>query len=575
MKKFLALFMSLCMILALAAGCGNNANTPGGNEGNTDPGTPSTPAKSSFSDGYPENYLRVAMGDDMSTADVMMTTGDYMIPLNIYDTLVECDVDDNGVSIIAGALAESWDISEDGKDYTFHLRHGVKFHNGEELKADDVLYSVYRMMDPERSCVNDDVYDMLIGASEYLDGEVDEIAGVEVVDDYTVIYHLEQAYAPFLANLAVPGGAIYNRKACDEADAAGGGKDSTLFGSDPAYTIGTGPFILKDWQINDHIELVRNDNYWKDEIADMKVSDSVGGIIFFIIGDSSTLKMKFDNGDLDLLDLDDCREAIADYETSDTYKDQVYHTTRLGTYYYCVNMNVPGLDNVLVRKAIQRGIDRQSLLDNLYYGTGVLANSILAPGMVGYTKLPEIKYDVAEAQSLMQQAGYSAENPLHVGISQSSDSSSVTLNINEAVQQMLKDIYIEAEIVSVDDASWSAIRADGGMDMYETSWSADFNDPDNFIYTFFSHANAKTRGFNYNNNEVMDKVEQARFMSDVDARMKLYSEIEEQIVTEDAAWIPLFHLEHCFVMSPRVDADTFSPNWAGWSSMCMRSIAFN
>ena len=581
MKKFLAIILALAMILSITA-CGGNETTttePGSStsapaaSGSASTGTEST--GSSFSDGFPDNYLRYLNSEDPSTLDVQLTTGDYMVPLNIYDTLVESTCDEQGNASISPALAESWTVSDDGLTYTFKLREGVKFHNGEELKASDVEYTVYRMMDPERDCVNDDVYDMIVGASEYLDGEVSSIEGVKVIDDYTISYTLEQPFAPFLSNLAVPGGAIYNKKACDAADeAAGGVKTDSKFGVEPEYTIGTGPFYVTEWVTNDHITLVRNENYWKDSVPEYAAESNVGGIVLFTIGDSATMKMMFDNGDIDVFDLDNAREAIGTYRADSTYASQVVETTRLGTYYYCLNELVPGLDNPLVRKAIQRGIDRQALLDSLYYGTGVVANSILAPGVVGYTQLPEIKYDVAEAQALMTEAGYSESNPLHLEIAQSSTASSTTLNINEAVQQMLKEIYIDAEITQVDDATWSSVRAAGDMDMYQTSWSADFNDPDNFIYTFFSHSNSKSRGFNYDNEAVMDKVEEARFMTDTDARLALYSEIEEEIVTEDACWVPLFHLQHVFVLSTRVKPETFTPNWAGWSSMCFYTLSF-
>ncbi|MCQ2566014.1 MAG: ABC transporter substrate-binding protein [Clostridia bacterium] len=569
-KKIIALLLVMVMVLGLAA-CGGSDEGTTTSESNSGNNTEKT-----FTDGYPQNYLRYVNSEDPSTLDVMLTTGDYMVPLNIYDTLVESTCDDEGNASISPALAESWTVSDDGLTYTFTLRKGVLFHNGEELKASDVEYSVYRMMDPERDCVNTDVYDMIVGASEYLNGEADSIEGLKVIDDYTFSYTLEQPYAPFLSNLAVPGGAIYNQKACDLADeAAGGVKTDSKFGVEPEYTIGTGPFQVTEWVTNDHITLVRNNNYWKDSVPEYAAPSTVEGIVLFTVGDSSTMKMMFDNGDIDIFDLDNCREAIGTYRADATLGSQVVETTRLGTYYYCLNQQVEGLDNVLVRKAIQRVIDRQALLDSLYYGTGIIANSILAPGVVGYSQLPEIEYDVAAAQDLMTQAGYSESNMLHLEISQSSTASSTTLNINEAVQQMLKQIYIDAEIVQVDDATWSSVRSQGGMDMYQTSWSADFNDPDNFIYTFFSHANAVKRGFNYNNEEVMDKVEEARFMTDTEARLKLYSELEEQIVYEDAVWVPLFHLQHVFVLSTRVNPETFTPNWAGWSSMCFYTLNFN
>ena len=195
---------------------------------------------------------------------------------------------------------------------------------------------------------------------------------------------------------------------------------------------------------------------------------------------------------------------------------------------------------------MQHAVDRQILLDKLYYGTGSIAKGILAPGLAGYNPdLSGIPYDKEKAKALLVEAGY--PDGFEMEISQTVDSPN-TLKMNEAFQAMLAEIGIKAEILQMDDAAWFGTRREGKLPMYQTSWSADFNDPDNFLYTFFEKNNSKVRSFNYYNTYIQESLDKARAMIDPDERYALYQELEK-IAYEDAAWIPLFHLDHLFVVT--------------------------
>ena len=167
--------------------------------------------------------------DEITTADVQKTTEYYDIPLNIFDRLIESKTVGEGKSELVPGLADSWDISDDGLVYTFHLKKDVKFHNGETFKADDVQYTIERMLNPATGALNSDFWDMLKGGKAMLNGEADSVEGIKIIDDNTIELTLEYAYAPFLANIATPAGSIYNRKACEAA--------GDQFGIDPALSL--------------------------------------------------------------------------------------------------------------------------------------------------------------------------------------------------------------------------------------------------------------------------------------------------------------------------------------------------
>lgn len=559
-RKLMLLLLCVALSAAAFTGCVEKGGGSGdsGASGAKDTG---------FKDGYPKNVLRIATSAEEESGDPQLTSADYLIPLNIFDTPITVVSLPDGTSKLQPGLAESWDISADGKSYTLHLRQGVKYTNGEELKADDVLYTIDRMLNPKRMAKNTECMSMLEGAQDMVDGKLTTLAGkgVKVLDDYTVQLNLNSSYAPFLATLSVPGWSIYNRKAGDAADEAGGGISGSYFGSNPEYTIGTGPFILKEWVVNDHMYLEANKDYWQG-------APKIDGILVSVIPDGDTMKMMYESGQLDIFDLDNAREQIAAYMKSEKYKDQIVSKVTLGTSYLSVNEKLKPFDDVRVRKALQMAVDKKAILDALYEGTGVVADGLYPPGLVCYNKdLPKIPYDKEAAKKLLAEAGY--PNGFDMEIAQSSGDSKSLTQCNEIIQSQLAEIGINVKINQMDEASWYDVRRTGKLPMYMSTWYGDYNDPDNFIYTFFSKDSTVTRSFNYYNQDAMKRINNARYMTDADARMKEYQDLEKQVMQDDAAMIPLFHLEKVRLVQPRVHG--FIPQWAGWGDCSYYSVSLD
>lgn len=530
-KRHLLLVLAVILILSsIFAGCSKKAGEAKGVD---------------LSD---SKLLKIGLVVDPGTVDSQKTTEDYGVPINIFDRLVEAETVAPGKSDLVPGLAEKWDISADGLVYTFHLRKGVKFHNGEEFKADDVLFTFDRMLNPATKALNTDFLDMIAGAKDRMEGKADSVSGLKVIDDYTISITLEKPFAPFLANIATPAGSIYNRKATTAA-----GEE---FGIKPELTVGTGPFIIRSWTVNNQIVITSNKDYYKGK-------PGINGVIFKIVPDPETQRMQFETGELDVFDLDNARSQTPYFESSEKWKNYIVSGPRVGIHYFNLNESIKPLDDVRVRKALQLAIDRKTLLEKMFYGKGVLANGIMPVGLVGYNpNLAEIPYDPEKAKALLAEAGY--PDGFEMVVSQVTDRPS-TLKMNEAVQSMLGNIGVKVTIQQMDSASWFATRKEGKLPSYYSDWSADFNDPDNFLYTFFASKNSVARSFNYNNAKVSEQVENARNMVVPEERYKLYQDLEKQIVQEDAAWIPLFSLDHLFVVQPRVK--NFRVSWNGWSNM--------
>ena len=546
-KRFRLILAAAAAASLLLSGCGGSTSGDGSDAqteqaGNAE-GTESAGSTSSGTD--TSGFLVVPLVADIQTADVHKTTKDYEIPLNIYDRLVDIEVKEDGSSEIVPSLAESWEISGDALTYTFHLRQGVKFHNGEELTADDVEYSFTRQLSVE-GAVNTDFLAQIKGASQLLEGTTDQLEGFETVDDYTFTITLSEPYAGFLACLSTPGCSIYNREATEAA--------GDQFGLDPSVTVGTGPFRLTDWTINDQLVLTRYEDYWKGP-------SELPGVVIRIVPDTETQRMMFESGELDVVDLDYLPDAVDDFTTR--YPDQIVSGPRVGTTYFTMNQNIEPFQDVRVRKAVQMAIDRQAILDALYGGRGQVENGIYPHGLYGFnSSLPEITYDPEEAKALLAEAGYA--NGFEMQIAADSSASDATNQALEIIQAQLGEIGIQAEIQNMDESTWLATRNSGEMGSFMSTWTADYNDPDNFIYTFFgTPENTKLRSLNYSDTEVMERVQKARTIVDADERIAEYQALEEKIVTEDAAWVPMYSRTHSFAVSKRVQG--FEVPWNGLS----------
>ncbi len=559
MKRQWSAAVSVALAAAMLAGCGASSSSgqdtsaagTDAQAADTASSEASTAAASTAS--ADAGTLRLAWTSDVQTLDVQTTSANYMIPMNVFDRLFEIQLNDDGTTELVPSLVKEYTVSEDGLTYQFTLRDDVKFSDGTTLTASDVEFTLVRLLALDTS-VNTDFASCILGADELIEQEGysydDKVEGIEVTDDTHLTVTLAYPFAGFLYELATPAGCIYSRAAVEAA-----GDD---YGNDYTAAIGSGPYVITGWTRDSGMTLGLNENYWGDE-------PSVKSVDIQIVPDASTINMMFQNGELDILDCDNLDSSVVESTYKTAYADQIVSANRLATTYLIMNENDQYLSDVNVRKAVQLAIDRQSILDTVYSGDGSLCDGIYPKGLIGYSEENQgwLTYDPDAAKKLLEDAGY-AEGEIKMELaSDSSASSSVSL-VLQMVQANLQAIGIDASIVSYDEASWLALRKSGEMNSFVATWTADFNDPDNFIYTFFGNADkSKIRSINYQDTETMERVEAARAITDEDERLAEYDALEKKIVEEDAAWVPLFGRTHLFVVSDRVAK--FVPHWAGYS----------
>ena len=558
MKRRMGLVLAGTLAFSLAlSGCGGSKGDGAGSESSAvQAGTGETTGASQADSGVDTaGFMMDVLNADIQTADVQKTSKDYTVPTNIYDRLVEIEVDDQGTSKIVPSLAEDWDISGDGLEYTFHLRQGVKFQNGNDFTAEDVVYTFNRLLTVQGG-VNTELLDQVKGAAELIEGSADTLEGVEAVDDYTVKVTLKEPFAAFLSCLTAPGLSIYDSEATEAA--------GDQFGMDPAVTVGTGPFKFAGWTFNDQLVLEKNEDYWKG-------APELPGVVIKIIPDTETQTMMFESGELDLIDLDFVTDAADRF--LETYPDQIVQGPRVGITYFTMNFNIERFQDVKVRQAVQMAIDRQAILDALYGGRGQVEHGIYPFGLIGFNDgKNKISYDPEGAKALLTEAGYGSGFTMELA-ADASASDTVTMAL-EIIKEQLAEAGIHAEIKNYDESTWLETRKAGELGSFMSTWTADFNDPENFIYTFFGNEEkTRIRSINYPDTAVMSRVSKARGIVNEDERLAEYQALEEKLIHEDAAWVPMYSRMHLWAVSKRVQ--NFKPVWSGVSDRMYYGVSLS
>ena len=558
MKRRMGLVLAGTLAFSLAlSGCGGSKGDGTGSESSAvQAGTGETTGASQADSGVDTaGFMMDVLNADIQTADVQKTSKDYTVPTNIYDRLVEIEVDDQGTSKIVPSLAEDWDISGDGLEYTFHLRQGVKFQNGNDFTAEDVVYTFNRLLTVQGG-VNTELLDQVKGAAELIEGSADTLEGVEAVDDYTVKVTLKEPFAAFLSCLTAPGLSIYDSEATEAA--------GDQFGMDPAVTVGTGPFKFAGWTFNDQLVLEKNEDYWKG-------APELPGVVIKIIPDTETQTMMFESGELDLIDLDFVTDAADRF--LETYPDQIVQGPRVGITYFTMNFNIEPFQDVKVRQAVQMAIDRQAILDALYGGRGQVEHGIYPFGLIGFNDgKNKISYDPEGAKALLTEAGYGSGFTMELA-ADASASDTVTMAL-EIIKEQLAEAGIHAEIKNYDESTGRETRKAGELGSFMSTWTADFNDPENFIYTFFGNEEkTRIRSINYPDTAVMSRVSKARGIVNEDERLAEYQALEEKLIHEDAAWVPMYSRMHLWAVSKRVQ--NFKPVWSGVSDRMYYGVSLS
>lgn len=540
MKRILAGVLAAAAVFGMTA-CGQQADPSEG----TVTGSASGDALS--------GVLRVAAVADMTTMDVTKTTNDYMVPMNVFDRLFEVEVQPDGSSQIVPSLCADHTVSEDGKTYHFVLKEGVTFSNGNPLTASDVQYTFEWLL--TAGGVNDDVALEVEGAQALKDGQADSLSGFHVIDDRTFEITLTNANAGFFAELTGPAMSIVDGETMEQAK---------NFGIACEDTIGTGPYKITEWVVNDHYTLEYNDRYWGEEPSAKKV-------IVSIIPDASTQNLMYQNGELDILDLENLDSAIVESTYKTVYADRLLKASRVGITYMSFNANNPYLSDVNVRRAIQMAVDVDTIVSSVYGGDAVVENGIIPTGVWGHNDdLQRAPFDVEGAKALLKEAGY-AEGEISFEMAMDASSTGNLQLVYQIVQQNLKEIGIDAKIATYDASAWLDLRKSGQMDSFLGTWTMDYNDPANVMRTFFgSEQNAKIRSLNYADKAVMDRVAAASAITDDAKRMQEYQDLEKKIIVDDAAWLPLLGNVHLFALGERVES--FVPYWAGFTNFYAKDV---
>lgn len=476
----------------------------------------------SESEGEPQYGGTFRLGFDTSPEGFDPHAATNFASLNIfeqvYDTLFEFDADLE----LVNSLCESYEVIDD-VTYQFSIRDDVTFHNGKELTAEDVKYSYERMIDPENAFPRIQWFG--------------RIESIELDDDYTCTFTLEEPFAPFVSFMGIQNSAIVDQDMVEE--------HGDLMSVESAN--GTGPFMLTSYEDDREAQLERFEDHWREGLP------YLDGIQWMIQADESSRVAALRADEADMVRLFDVQNAQVLSEEFPLHREEV--TSRALT---IINCRREPLDNPLVRQALAYAIDRQGFIEAAMFGeaspTGFLPPA--DPYAVSVDEFESYTQDIEQAQSLLEEAGLGDGFDLHLV---ASPQYAMDVSNAEVLQSQLQEINVNVEIEQLEWGTLlDAMRENQDWDLLNIILTFQA-DPDGYTYQYF-HSDSSENYPGISEPELDELLEEGRTTTDDDERMEIYGEIQRRLSDEWVPKLPYFVYFQNFPAQERVKGWTMVPS---------------
>lgn len=457
------------------------------------------------------------------------TSGLSLVTPYLFDTLVVRGTDNK----LAPLLAESWQVSDDGKTITVKLKAGVTFHDGTPMNAEAVRFTFQRFKET--------------GTKSPIYGGIQQIDGIQVVDDLTVRFSFEEPTANFWSTITMPYAGIISPASASQVAATGKG-----------YLVGTGPFTLAEWKTGQFITLKRNPDYnWGAPITQNRAAPYLDAMIFKVIPEAATQLAALETGEVDAIFINqpDHRAKLQNNPNV-----QLVETELNSLVYFAFNCNKLPFNDARVRRALSYAIDKDAIVKIALGGVGKVASTFLPPTLPGYDaslKTNELGYNPKQAQAALKEAGFSQsasgawekDGQVLKGLLITSNRAPND-SIAALLQAQLKAIGVAVEIQQLDSKAVTDATAAGKFDflVYRYDW----NDPDALNIYLGSDRIGSTNRAAYSNPAVDKLFAQAAREIDEVKRAQLYKQAQ-QLIMADAPWQPLYIPVDVMAFSKRFD----------------------
>ncbi len=439
-------------------------------------------------------------------------------------------------SKVAHRLATGWDVSKDGRIYTFHLRKGVKFHNGREMTADDFKWCIERNCNPAVTSTTAATYlAEIVGVKDRLANKAKEVSGVKVVDPYTLTITIDKARPYWIGKMTYPVAFVFAKEALT---------DPTKPITEKSQMVGTGGFKFDEVRPETEISFVPNKDYYEG-------APKIDKLRRPYIGDAPVRLMKYKNGEIDIVQLE--RQDVATLEKDPQFKNDLKYFDRPSVWYVGLNCNVnPAFKDVRVRRAVAMAIDKETIVNKILGGINKTANGIVPPGVFGHRdQTNAIKFDPAKAKALLAEAGHAdGKGMTGLEIYCRNNRPDITLVAETICSQLKQNLGLDVTVHPMEWGAYLAKHDKHEIPFFHMRWGADYLDAENFLSTLLADYGNENK-LNYNNAKFNALCAKADASLDPNERLKLYAEAED-IALQDAAFIPIYFQRDAELIRPRL-----------------------